>query len=464
MSNVLTEEDQQALEELKEEMGAEIYHLEDFRNPNITYKEILEFPMEIFPKEIREFGEAVADSVRAPIDFFATAVLGTASTLIGKQYILYPKSDKAILASIWNFSVGKSGTGKSDMQRKGVSPVLELQKRYKQEYDQAIKEYKEALKDGEENLEEPVLKQVIASNATIEALKDLLEEGPIMLYVDELAGWIKSMGQYKKGNSGESEEFLSIADNVPLIVNRKGLRQQINDPYMSVVGGIQPSKLDQIISLNLISDDGFLERFLPCFPNEMPADYNPEGADPIYEKRYIEYMSRLLKLNIGEIPKNIGFVQEAKNMFDGYMAFNANEINNDDFDERLESFWRKTFKNLSRLILIIHAIYVASGEVEESRVTKATVEAGIKLMDYFKSHFAKMVRYSLGSVEEKKYQEICDYIVKQGGTINVTKVAGRKTWGNSQEVRDLLMELQVAGLGRFIGGKAKPMDFELFTK
>ena len=130
----------------------------------------------------------------------------------------------------------------------------------------------------------------------------------------------------------------------------------------------------------------------------------------------------------------------------------------------LESFWRKTFKNLSRLILIMHAIYVASGEVDPDKVSTATVEAGIKLMDYFKSHFAKMVRYSLGSIEEKKYQEICDYIIKKDGSINVKQLATAKKWGNSQACRDLLTELQVAGLGQFTDGKAKPMDFELFKK
>ena len=322
-------------QEFTEEAIAEIYKLDEYRNQNITYKQVLEFPMDIFPKEIKEFGEALADSVRAPIDFFATSVLGTASTLIGQQYMIYPKTDKGILASIWNFSIGKSGTGKSDMQRNGVSPILEIQKRYKREYDQAMKDYKAAKKDGEEDIEEPILKQIIASNATIEALKDLLEEGSVLLYVDELAGWIKSMGQYKKGNSGEAEEFLSIADNQIVMVNRKGLRQQIDNPYMAVVGGIQPSKLEQIISMNLISDDGFLERFLPCFPNEMLADYNPDGADPIYKQKYIEYMSRLLKLNNSDISKSVGFSTEAKTMFDFYMITNAMEINQDDFDGRL---------------------------------------------------------------------------------------------------------------------------------
>lgn len=453
--NAITREEQEAIEEFKDEM------VEKLRNPDLTYKRVLDFPIDIFPKEIREFGEAVADSARAPIDFFGTSVIGTASTLIGHQYQIWPKTDKSLFASVWICGIGKSGTGKTDLQRKGNSPVMLIQKRHKQEFEQALKEYKEAKKNGEE-AEMPILKQIIASNTTIEALKDLLEEGPILLYVDELAGWIKSMGQYKKGASGEMEEFLSIADNQPVFVNRKDLRQQIDNPYMAIVGGIQPSKLEQIVTLNLISDDGFLERFLPCFPNELPAEYNPNGADPKFETAYIKYMNRLSTLNTGEITKDVVLDTDAKKLFDEYMLLTMYEIEEDDFDERLESFWRKTFKNLSKLILIVHLIYVADGDTGEKVVNAFTVQAAIKLMDYFKSHFAKMVRFTLGNTQEKKYEVLCAYIMKKHGLITVKQLATAKKFGNSQECRDLLNELQIAGLGQFIDGKAKPQLFQMF--
>lgn len=428
-------------------------------NPNITYKQILEFPMDIFPKEIREFGEAVAESVKAPIDFFATSVIGTASALIGQQYQIWTKSDKSIFASVWVNSIGKSGSGKSDMQAKGVSPAFALQKRYKREHDEAMKEYKEAKKNGEE-VDEPVLKQIIASNATIESLKDLLEEGAVLLYVDESAGWIKAMGQYKKGTGGEIEEFLSISDNSIVMVNRKNLRQQIDNPYMAFIGGTQPSKLEQLITLQLITDDGFLERFLLCFPNEVPAQYNPIGAKPIFEQRYVEYMNKLLTLNKSGITKDVFLDSDAKALFDSYMIQTMYEINSFDFDIRLESYWRKTFKNLSRLILITHLIYVASGEVGEKEVNVHTVEASIRLMDYFKSHFAKMVRYSLGTPEEQKYEALCAYMMKYDGYIEIRKLASRKTWGNTSQVRAILEELAVAGLGEFV----EKSHFNLYKK
>jgi hypothetical protein len=458
--SVMSDDELKALEEFKQE-GAQLFHLDDYRNPNITYKQILDFPIEIFPKEIREFGEATAESVKAPIDFFGTAMLGAASVFIGHQFQIWTKTDKSILCSLWIQGIGKSGSGKSDMQRRGIAPVIAHQVKLKQEFDKAYKDYKQAKKSGEDDeLEEPILKQIIASNSTIEALKDLLEEGSLLLYVDESAGWIKAMGQYKKGASGELEEFLSIADNHTLVVNRKGLRQQIDSPYMSFVGGIQPTKLDQMLTLQLISDDGFLERFLPCFPNELQAEYNAIGANPIYEKNYVDFMSRLLTLNTEKFTKNIMLDDSAKTLFDYYMHKTMEEINANDFDERLESFWRKTFKNLSRLILITHLISCVSSGKVEATVNAYTVQSAIKLMDYFKSHFAKMVRYVLGNQIEKKYESLCAYIMKFEGSMNVRKLAQSKKFGTTQECRDLLQELESAGLGLFLDDKKN--DFQLF--
>lgn len=462
-------ETQEAIEEFArdEEVRAHIYQIEDYRNPDISYKQITDFPIDIFPKEIKEFGEKASESAKAPIDFFGAAMLATASVLIGKQYQIWTKSDKSFFASIWHIGIGKSGSGKSDLERKAANPAFAIQKKYKQEYDQALKEYKQQAKqsdDTDEELEMPILKQKIASNATIEALKDLLEEDDILLYVDELAGWIKAMGQYKKGSSGEQEEFISISDNHTVMVNRKGLRQQIDNPFMAVIGGIQPSKLEEILTSILISDDGFLERFLPCFPNEMPAEYNPNGADPIYEQKYIEYMNRLLTLNTEGFTKNIVLDSEAKKAFDEYMFLNTNEINSDGFDERLDSYWRKTFKNLSRLVLIMHMIYVASGEIDEKEVSAFTVKAAIQLMNYFKNHFAKMVRYVLGNPQEKKYETLCAYIMKYGGFISVRKLRSAKKFGDTPQCRDLLDELALAGLGVWIDIDGKKNDFQLHKK
>ena len=83
---------------IRDAFGYSIFD-EDFQG--VTYKKVLDFPIEIFPKEIRDFGEALAESLKAPVDFFATSVIGAASVLIGKQYKLWTKTDASVFASVW---------------------------------------------------------------------------------------------------------------------------------------------------------------------------------------------------------------------------------------------------------------------------------------------------------------------------------------------------------------------------
>ena len=89
----------------------------------------------------------------------------------------------------------------------------------------------------------------------------------------------------------------------------------------------------------------------------------------------------------------------------------------------------------------MHGIYAASGEVDEVKVSKYTVEAAIRLMDYFKSHFAKIVRFTLGSPMEKTYEELCAYIIKKGnkhGIIKIRDLAQSHKFGKTDEIRQLL--------------------------
>ena len=47
------------------------------------------------------------------------------------------------------------------MQRHALKPIFDLQKRYKDVYDQKVKQYKEDLKNKEEDATKPYLQQVI---------------------------------------------------------------------------------------------------------------------------------------------------------------------------------------------------------------------------------------------------------------------------------------------------------------
>ena len=92
----------------------------------------------------------------------------------------------------------------------------------------------------------PVCKRMVISDTTTEALCLRLKENPqgLLLYRDELAGWIGSFNQYKKSGSDEAH-FLSIWSGKAVRVDRKTDEQflYVENPNLSIVGGIQPGIL-----------------------------------------------------------------------------------------------------------------------------------------------------------------------------------------------------------------------------
>ena len=96
------------------------------------------------------------------------------------------------------------------------------------------------------------------------------------MFKDEAIGWIKSMNQYKSGGD-DMEKYLSLFSQTPVIINRKGAPQiQVNDPFLSFIGGIQ---VDVLESLSAMKDNGFMERILFCYPEPVPVEHSDFELD-----------------------------------------------------------------------------------------------------------------------------------------------------------------------------------------
>ena len=68
------------------------------------------------------------------------------------------------------------------------------------------------------------MKQILTTDSTIEALKDILSANPhgIIFPADELTAWVRSMSQYKAGRGDDRQQYLSIWSGTQLVINRKG--------------------------------------------------------------------------------------------------------------------------------------------------------------------------------------------------------------------------------------------------
>jgi hypothetical protein len=125
---------------------------------------------------------------------------------------------------------------------------------------------------------EPRAARLFTSNATVEALADILAHEPkgIAIVCDELASLIGNMDRYG-GNGGDRAFWLAANGGRPHVVDRVkngGLPTRVPHLSIAVVGGIQPDRLRTMLLSG--DDDGLAARF--CFV--WPASVDLQEATP----------------------------------------------------------------------------------------------------------------------------------------------------------------------------------------
>ena len=118
------------------------------------------------------------------------------------------------------------------------------------------------------------------SDTTVEAVLGILAQNPrgAALVRDELSGFFAGLNQYKKkGKGADVEHYLEIWSGSVCIKDRvpqDGMPITVRHPFLTVLGTIQPSTLYKFRlarQSDSYVDDGFLDRFLFSYPQQLPA-------------------------------------------------------------------------------------------------------------------------------------------------------------------------------------------------
>jgi Protein of unknown function (DUF3987) len=102
-------------------------------------------------------------------------------------------------------------------------------------------------------------------------------------FVDELAGFFKSMDAYRKGG-GDRQKWLDLYNAGALKINRKG-SPTIFCPHtsVSILGGLQPSVLAQMIKDDASAEDGLWNRFMFCRLPQTKTDAFSHNSVSLFE-------------------------------------------------------------------------------------------------------------------------------------------------------------------------------------
>lgn len=268
-------------------------------------------PLEVFGGYWSGWISDQAEAKSCAADYVAIGLLAAAGVLLGNARWGSPWGGWAEPPIVWVAAVGNPSSGKSpglDAARDVCSAIeadanigrdAELR-----EWDAARRvaklraelweaECRAALKTGAapppkpcdaHEPERPPRRRVVTSDATTEKVARLLLENPkgILVFRDELAGWIGSLDKY--GGAGSDRAFyLEGYGGRAYAVDRVKHDEPIVIPALSVgiAGGIQPDRLQSMILAG--DDDGLAARLLYVWPERVPprrpTRLPPSGAE-----------------------------------------------------------------------------------------------------------------------------------------------------------------------------------------
>jgi len=298
--------------------------------------------------------------------------------------------------------VGETGAAKSHAISLAIKPLLDKNQKLFSIYQEQMKDYQQFSKgkkgENSESLLEPYLQQVLADDATLEAMYRIHHHNPrgIGVYFDELRGWFNNMGKYNKGS--DQEVWLKTWSRKPILVNRvSSCPISIMSPHISVIGGIQTDLLS-----SLFKDDrdknGFIERILfVTAPNSKKENFSEADMPKSVLAHYSQLMKNVLdipirKSNNGSLsPALLELSPIARSLYVDYFNRNASLVNDTKVCPRIKGFYAKFDTYTIRFALILQILYWTCGEDSKDIISERAMQGAITLSNFFLSNAQSVI-------------------------------------------------------------------------
>lgn len=356
------------------------------------------FPIDAIPETFRNILLEYHQVHQLPIDYFGLTILVIAGGIMGNAFKLKYKYQCPPL--LYAALVGNSSMGKTPAIKILMRILNELEKEYDQEYKTALKDYLAEMDEWEKGDKRPIKpkrKELVINNATTEAIIQSLStnHNGLILFQDELLGWINNMNQYRSG--GDEQFWLSTWSN-SMAKNNRVTKETVLIPnsFVNVIGGIQPELLPNIAAGDKNSS-GFWFRILFAFPpnQDKPHDNDlvvSEETNQAYErliKKLISWrLTQLAATQIGEViqPKILEISSEATTVYKKWKRKNTNLTNESD-NNAIKSIYGKLADYCLRLALILEILDCLGTQenLEDfQNVSKTSMKRAIQLTEYFR--------------------------------------------------------------------------------
>jgi putative DNA primase/helicase len=418
--------------------------LEDWPYPAdlLDSKPMPAFPIDFLPDVLGRFVADTAERMQAPADYGGVAAIIAAATVIGKDFLVAPKTHDTTWkerACLWCAVIGDIGQKKSPSFAAALAPVYHLQASFREDDEAAQKAYRvkqelakqvkkawgkecqTALRKGEEPPplpeaadpgECPAHRQLLTTDITQERIVGLMDDNPrgIMLFRDELSGWLASFNQYRRGS--DEEFYLQCHAGGPWTQDRKSGDVFLPDVYLSILGGFQPAIIAETLSRH--SENGLAARFsMLVWPDTAPPKWVDRPGDAGLREKVLQLFTGLRNLDPEKVmgPRRgddfppLHFTASAQEVFRTWYVDHHRHLAALESEDPLKGHFAKYDGLFARLALVRHLIAYTlnKNRLQSSGISEETAQAVEKFIeDYLRPHAYKVhYRLSRGTVHHR---------------------------------------------------------------
>ena len=339
--------------------------------------------------------QATADAMPTAVEFLITTLLPVAAACIGtsSRIIVKPQGGYVQALVIWSAIVGQSGGLKTPAQKAIIKPLMALEALYYQEYQEALKAYKEQTTcrqanpeqfDGEPEPVAPVRKRLVTKDCTLEKLQRIHGDNPrgLLYYRDELAGGAKSRNQYRGGFGADYEAELDQFNGAEIIYDRGDKEVFLSSSCICRTGGYQWEVAAQMMDEN--GDfTGMNARWLLDAAKAPKPYIDLLSKDADTDTGLSDALMRLYSA-LRKVPdRDYLLSYEAKVLF---QAFQHQSVDEGEAEEKfgLQVVYPKNQSYVARLALLLHIVNaILRSEIPEPVIGGETMRQAIDLAGYY---------------------------------------------------------------------------------
>ena len=380
------------------------------------------FPLEIFPKAIRDIIEALEEYENYNVDFTSGSFLTVFAAAMGNTWSVRFMTGWVSRPIIYMVLVGSPSCGKTPPLQQAVAPLLKLDGEYDMIYCKEMETYRRwermSAKQREkhslpEEMKMPQRKCHVVVDSTVEALIGALRDNPrgVLIYKDEIDSLLSNFNRY---NSSDEGYFLSLFSGTPFKYSRKSNNEHIflANPYCSIIGTTQPGRLGEQFGGKRMMN-GFSSRFLKVYPE---IDEMPSWNDTAMPDGVLEEWERIIRKVVTVTPSTdqegkatsieLLFSQEAKLRVIQW----KDEVNNKAYAETdsdaVRALCGKLETYLVRFCLVIQIMHCICGESGMDKIEPGTAELAIKLTEYFRNMESRIAPEIEPGILDNRFTEL----------------------------------------------------------